>query len=85
MKAIRVREPGGPEVLRWEDVTVGDPGAGEARIRHTAVGLNYVDVYYRTALYKAPSYPCWVRSSACRPSVPWRSSASPRVRRRPST
>ena len=57
MKAIRVHEPGGPDVLRWEDVTVGDPGAGEARIRHTAVGLNYVDVYYRTGLYKPPSYP----------------------------
>ncbi len=57
MKAIRVHEPGGPEVLLWEDATVGDPGAGEARIRHTAVGLNYVDVYYRTGLYKPPSYP----------------------------
>ena len=57
MKAIRVHEPGGPEVLRWEDVTVGEPGAGEARIRHTAVGLNYVDVYYRTGLYKPPAYP----------------------------
>jgi NADPH:quinone reductase len=57
MKAIRVHEPGGPEVLRWEDVTVGEPGPGEARIRHTAVGLNYVDVYYRTGLYKPPSYP----------------------------
>jgi NADPH2:quinone reductase len=57
MKAIRVHEPGGPEVLRWEDVTVGDPGAGEARIRHTAVGLNYVDTYYRTGLYKAPALP----------------------------
>jgi NADPH2:quinone reductase len=52
-----VHEPGGPEALRWEDVTVGDPGAGEARIRHTAVGLNYVDVYYRTGLYKAPALP----------------------------
>jgi NADPH2:quinone reductase len=57
MKAIRVHEPGGPDVLRWEDVTVGEPGPGEARIRHTAVGLNYVDVYYRTGLYKPPSYP----------------------------
>lgn len=57
MKAIRVHEPGGPEVLRWEDVTVGEPGAGEARIRHTAVGLNFVDCYYRTGLYKAPAYP----------------------------
>jgi NADPH:quinone reductase len=57
MKAIRVHEPGGPEVLRWEDVDVGEPGPGEARVRHTAVGLNYVDVYYRTGLYKAPTLP----------------------------
>jgi NADPH2:quinone reductase len=57
MKAIRVHEPGGPEVLREEDVTVGEPGPGEARVKHTAVGLNYVDVYYRTGLYKPPAYP----------------------------
>jgi NADPH:quinone reductase len=57
MKAIRVHEPGGPEVLRGEDVTVGEPGPGEARVKHTAVGLNYVDVYYRTGLYKPPAYP----------------------------
>ncbi|HVR71177.1 MAG TPA: quinone oxidoreductase, partial [Vicinamibacteria bacterium] len=57
MKAIRVHETGGPEVLRWEDVTVGDPGPGEARVRHTAVGLNFVDVYYRSGLYQAPSRP----------------------------
>jgi NADPH2:quinone reductase len=57
MKAIRVHEPGGPEVLLWEDVTVGEPGPGEARVKHTAVGLNYVDVYYRTGLYKPPAYP----------------------------
>jgi NADPH2:quinone reductase len=57
MKAIRVHEPGGPEALRWEDVTVGEPGPGEARVRHTAVGLNFVDVYYRTGLYKAPALP----------------------------
>jgi NADPH:quinone reductase len=57
MNAMRVHEPGGPEVLRWEDVTVGEPGPGEARVRHTAVGLNYVDVYYRSGLYKAPAYP----------------------------
>jgi NADPH2:quinone reductase len=57
MKAIRVREPGGPEVLRWEDTSVGEPGPSEARVRHTAVGLNYVDTYYRTGLYKPPSYP----------------------------
>ena len=57
MKAIRVHQTGGPEVLRWEEVTGGDPGPGEARVRHTAVGLNFVDVYYRTGLYKAPSLP----------------------------
>jgi len=57
MKAIRVHDVGGPEVLRWEDVTVGEPGPGEARIRHSAVGLNFVDVYYRTGLYKAPALP----------------------------
>jgi NADPH2:quinone reductase len=57
MKAIRVHQTGGPDVLRWQDVTIGDPGPGEARVRHTAVGLNFVDVYYRSGLYKAPSLP----------------------------
>jgi NADPH2:quinone reductase len=50
-RAIRIREFGGPDVLRFEAVDVGDPGAGQARIRHTAVGLNMVDTYYRTGLY----------------------------------
>jgi NADPH2:quinone reductase len=54
MKAIRVHQTGGPEVLKWEDLTLGEPGPGEARVRHTAVGLNFVEVYYRTGLYKAP-------------------------------
>lgn len=53
-KAIRFHEKGGPEVLRLEDVTVGDPGPGEARVRHAAVGVNYVDTYVRTGLYPAP-------------------------------
>jgi NADPH2:quinone reductase len=57
MKAIRVHRTGGPEVLQWEDVAVGEPGPGEARVRHTAVGLNFLDVYYRTGLYKAPALP----------------------------
>jgi NADPH2:quinone reductase len=52
VKAIVIHETGGPEVLRWEDVEVGDPGPGEARVRHEAVGLNFVDVYNRTGLYK---------------------------------
>jgi NADPH2:quinone reductase len=51
-KAIRFHENGGPEVLRWEDVAVGDPGPGEARVRHKACGLNMIDVYQRTGLYK---------------------------------
>ena len=50
-KAIRIHETGGPEVLRWEDVEVGAPGPGEIRVRHTAVGLNYIDTYHRSGLY----------------------------------
>lgn len=49
--AIRIHQTGGPEVLRWEEVEVGAPGPGEIRVRHTRVGLNYIDVYYRTGLY----------------------------------
>jgi len=52
--AIRIHQTGGPEVLRWEEVNVGDPGPGEARVRHTAVGLNYIDTYHRSGLYKIP-------------------------------
>lgn len=55
--AIRFHETGGPEVLRWEDVDVGEPGAGEVRLRHEAVGLNYIDVYFRTGLYPVESLP----------------------------
>ncbi|MBO6947768.1 MAG: quinone oxidoreductase [Rhodospirillales bacterium] len=51
VKAIRVYEAGGPEVLKWEDVEVGDPAPGEVRIKQNAVGLNYIDVYFRTGLY----------------------------------
>lgn len=53
-KAIRFHETGGPEVLTWESTEVGDPGAGEVRIRHEAVGLNFADTYFRTGLYPAP-------------------------------
>ncbi len=52
--AIRFHQTGGPEVLQWESVAVGEPGAGEARVRHTAVGLNYIDTYHRSGLYKLP-------------------------------
>jgi NADPH:quinone reductase len=49
--AIRAHQAGGPEVLSWEAVEVGEPGPGEVRVRHHAVGLNYIDVYHRTGLY----------------------------------
>jgi len=52
-RAIRFYQTGGPEVLRWEEVAVGHPGRGEARVRHTAVGVNYVDIYVRRGLYPA--------------------------------
>ncbi|HXL83467.1 MAG TPA: quinone oxidoreductase [Casimicrobiaceae bacterium] len=52
--AIRIHQTGGPEVLQWESVTVGEPGPGEVRVRHTAVGLNYIDTYHRSGLYKLP-------------------------------
>ena len=51
-KAIRIQQQGGPEVLKWEDVQVADPGQGEARVRHKACGLNFLDVYQRGGLYK---------------------------------
>ncbi|MGH8169509.1 MAG: quinone oxidoreductase, partial [Steroidobacteraceae bacterium] len=51
MKAIRFHEYGGPEVLRVEDLDPGKPQAGEAQVRHTAIGLNFIDVYDRTGLY----------------------------------
>jgi NADPH2:quinone reductase len=48
VKAIVMHAPGGPDVLQWEDVTVGDPGPGEARVRNTAVGLNFLDTLFRS-------------------------------------
>ncbi|WP_333977783.1 quinone oxidoreductase [Burkholderia cepacia] len=53
-KAIRYDQPGGPDVMKWVDVEVGEPKAGEVRIRQHAVGLNYIDVYFRTGLYPQP-------------------------------
>jgi len=49
--AIRIHEYGGPEVLKWEEIDLPEPAAGEARIRHTAIGLNLIDTYHRTGLY----------------------------------
>lgn len=53
-KAIRIHAPGGPEQMRYEDVDVPAPGPGEVRIKHGAVGLNYIDVYHRSGLYAVP-------------------------------
>jgi NADPH2:quinone reductase len=50
-KGIRIHALGGPEVLRWENVDVPPPAAGELRVRHTAIGLNYIDIYHRTGVY----------------------------------
>ncbi len=53
-RAVRFHETGGPEVLRYEDVEVGEPGPGEVRIRHVAVGLNFADTYFRNGTYPVP-------------------------------
>jgi NADPH2:quinone reductase len=52
VKAVRVYETGGPEVMKIEDITLPPPGPGEALVRHTAIGLNFIDIYFRTGLYK---------------------------------
>ncbi len=54
VKAIRIKRTGGPEVLEYVDVEVGEPGPGEARVRHHAIGINFIDVYFRTGLYPQP-------------------------------
>jgi NADPH2:quinone reductase len=56
-KAIRIHQHGGPEVLKWEEIDAGQPGPGEALVRHEAVGLNFIDVYHRTGLYPLPALP----------------------------
>ncbi len=53
-KAIRIHQPGGPEVLQLEDLEVGAPGDGQVRIRQTAIGINYIDTYHRTGAYPLP-------------------------------
>ena len=74
--AIQVRQPGGPETLLWTGVEVADPGPGEVRLRQTAVGLNFIDVYHRTGLYPQPSpFIPGVEAAgvveACGPGVDW--------------
>ncbi|MEJ8827518.1 alcohol dehydrogenase catalytic domain-containing protein, partial [Variovorax humicola] len=51
VKAIRIHETGSPEVLKLEDVDVGEPGPGQARVRHTYIAVNFIDTYFRTGLY----------------------------------
>ena len=56
-KAIRIHQTGGPEVLKWEDIEVGEPGPGEVRLKQTACGLNYIDVYVRSGMYPLSDFP----------------------------
>lgn len=58
--AIRIHQHGGPEVLKWDEIDVGAPGPGQIKVRHRALGLNYIDVYFRTGLYKPPALPAIV-------------------------
>lgn len=57
VKAIRIHTPGGPEAMVYEDIAVGEPGDGQLLIRHTAIGVNYIDVYQRSGGYPLPSLP----------------------------
>ena len=56
-KAIRIHQTGGPEVLQWEEITVGAPGPGQVRLQQTACGLNYIDVYGRSGMYPVGDLP----------------------------
>jgi NADPH2:quinone reductase len=57
-RAVQIQAPGGPEAMKIVDVSLGKPGPGQALVRHHAIGLNYIDVYFRTGTYPAESYPC---------------------------
>lgn len=63
-KAIRIHETGGPDVMKWEDVEITDPGAGEVRLRHTVVGLNFIDINHRMGAYPLPSLPATIGMEA---------------------
>ena len=56
-RAIRIHQTGGPEVLQWEQITVGEPGPGQVRLQQTACGLNYIDVYGRSGMYPVGDLP----------------------------
>lgn len=57
INAVLVHQTGGPEVMQYEQIDIGAPGPGEAKVRHEAIGLNFIDVYFRTGLYKADRMP----------------------------
>ena len=63
-RAIRIHEHGGPEVLKFESVDLPEPGEGEARVRHTAIGLNFIDTYHRSGLYPLPALPSGIGMEA---------------------
>ena len=64
MKAIRIHKAGGPEILSYEDVDLPPPEANEARVRHTAIGVNFIDTYQRSGLYKLPKLPSGIGNEA---------------------
>lgn len=64
VKAIRIHETGGPEVMKWEDVEIGDPGQGQVRLRHTAVGLNFIDINHRSGAYPIATLPATIGMEA---------------------
>ena len=57
MEAVRIYKTGGPEVLTYEDAPRPQPGAGEAVVKIEAIGVNFIDVYFRSAVYKVPAFP----------------------------
>src|SRR5580698_8076988 len=54
IKAIRIEKTGGPEVLEYKDYDLPPPGKGQARVKHTAIGVNFIDIYHRSGLYPLP-------------------------------
>jgi NADPH2:quinone reductase len=63
-RVVRIHETGGPDVLVSEEIDLGDPGAGEARIRQRVIGINYIDTYHRSGLYRLPALPAVIGSEA---------------------